>query len=925
MQLFCSRYKSLITLYVFFLFLLPESSKSQENSLVNSNAALAEKVYLQLDATIYSTGNIIWFKSIVSSAYNHALTSPSAVLYVELIDSEKTILKKKLIKIEQGIGQGFFHLHKSYQTGTYLIRAYTNWNRNFDNDFVFEEYIQVYNNKELGNKEKPIRDVKLIEDRTENRQLEACLYPNEIDTLQKNILKLYITIDDKKDSLIIKKGKDNRYELVYNIPNEGKFATLQMFTQNGKMYSTVIALDNERIDLQFFPESGELVHGLRSKVGFKALGVNGKGLKVEGDIVDEKDSLVASFIGNSLGMGSFTINEADSTKHYFAKIKVDAQVNQTLLYPLPDVATKGIVLAVKRKDKNIHIEALFNYSRKDSIYLNVSSRGVNYYSLKIELNQGKFNWVLPYYKLPEGIISFIITDEYKQPLAERLYFNERSDSRINIDITADKESYKKRELTDLTISTSNSLGEQLDANCSLLVINKEELGEMQSQGQNILSYFLLDSELRGSIENPAYYFSNDTCAFHHLDALMLTQGWRKYNYSKANSELLFMPETHLSVSGNVSGLFSKRKKKSAELILMTFGQNKGIYSLAADSLGDFSFNLQDEYGENINVLLQTEKRPGKKKNYTVVLDKKESPRVAFKQEYAIEKVDSVVKVIIKNNEERQKIEEAFPLQSGNIIIDEVEVTAYKLTPNRKKVMEEYGKPDEVIEGKAILEKEEKWSYGLYSVLMFNFPDKVNIIRLGDGSLYATLYNREVTLVVIDGVPVKVYEYPFLESIPPSEVSSFEIIEYAKDFTKIFCEVFPDGCAFAPASGNVIAIYTHAGKGIYGVDRPVGITQATTPVFAAPREFYKPKYEIQQSNEQNKPDMRALIHWEPILQADSLGKISTSFYNADKVGEMRIIVEAISESGAIGYQELEYEIVGPDNEIILINKEYERDN
>jgi len=54
-------------------------------------------------------------------------------------------------------------------------------------------------------------------------------------------------------------------------------------------------------------------------------------------------------------------------------------------------------------------------------------------------------------------------------------------------------------------------------------------------------------------------------------------------------------------------------------------------------------------------------------------------------------------------------------------------------------------------------------------------------------------------------------------------------------------------------------------------------------------------------------MRALIHWEPKVTVDSFGKASATFYNADITGEMEVVVEAISEDGKIGYQELVYNV------------------
>jgi hypothetical protein len=193
------------------------------------------------------------------------------------------------------------------------------------------------------------------------------------------------------------------------------------------------------------------------------------------------------------------------------------------------------------------------------------------------------------------------------------------------------------------------------------------------------------------------------------------------------------------------------------------------------------------------------------------------------------------------------------------------------------------------------------------VLLFQFPDKVKITRYPGGMLYASLYNFEMTLVVIDGIPVRVYEYSLIPSIPPSEVKSFELIPLSKGFAGLFCEVFPRACGQpgTPMIGNVIAIYTHAGKGLSGVKPPVGISRMTMQVLAKPREFYAPQYEQLKTEDWEKPDLRNLVHWSPKLTTDSSGKAKISFYNSDNTGPVKVIVEAISKTGEIGYRELLY--------------------
>ena len=834
-----------LTIFLSILYSIPSSS---QNKYINSNASFAEKIYLQLDSKVYTTDKTIWFKSIITNAIYHAPTIYSGVLYVELISPNERILEKKLIKIENGIGNGFFKLNTSYKEGIYLIRAYTEWDKNFGSDFFFKEYIQVF---ALASKEKadPLKNV------------------------------------------------------------------IQIQTKNHFNYSKTIILNKEYLDLQFFPESGELVHGIPCLIGFKALDCNGKGKTVEGEIVNGRGEVISTFKSNQLGMGSFLLTHVDSTMKYFARLIPQMEQGLRKMYPLPAVASKGNVLSVKSRGDKIHVKAISNYLRNDSISIQVSSRGVVYNELKGVLKEDILEFSLPANTLPEGIIAFRMMADSIGPVAERLYFNERAETRINITLSSDKELYLQREKTKLNIETKDNEGKPVNANLSVLVLNKDQMGEMQNTRQNILSYFLLSSDLKGEIENPGFYFGKNENRFSDLDALLMTQGWRKYNYTKPLGNVQFRREKNLTVSGSVSGLISQKKgKKDVGLTMMTLGKTRYVQSQTTDSLGRFSFNLDDEYGQNLNVFIQSTNKSGVKKDYTITLDKKESPVISFNHTRTMENPDSLVRAFVNKNMERDTIEGLFPFTKGNIQLKEVVVEAYRMTPERAKVIEKYGKPDMVIDGKAIRDKEEKWSYGLYSILMFNFPGKLMIDRVPldapddiAGSLYAHTTNGLTTFVVIDGIPVKPYDYGLIPSIPPSEVSSFEIIENAENFRTLFCELYPDWCIDGPRSGNVIAIYTYGKKGIWGVNRTVGVINASFPVFSEPCEFYAPKYEHLKPEDWFKPDLRAVVHWEPNLSVDSLGKAFTTFYNADNIGKMQVVVEAISDKGEIGYRQIFYDV------------------
>ncbi|MDN5202407.1 hypothetical protein QQ008_13555 [Fulvivirgaceae bacterium BMA10] len=878
---------------------------------VNSLVSLAEKIYIQLDGKVYTNDQTIWFKAIVTKTIDHSPTTLSGVLYVELINPNEEIVRKKLIKIQDGTGDGFFQLHEDDITGRYLVRAYTQWNQNFGGDFMFEEYIDIFPSS-TGPQIDPISNITLVEKSAGEFWLNATLDPLKVDSLHQKKLKVFLNLDGKRDSVLLKKDKNEKYSLDYQLKNEVQFATLHMQTENLADFTKTISLDKSYLDLQFFPESGEMVHGLNTRVAFKALDYQGKGKTIQGDIMDQDGNLVTAFKSNTLGMGTFRI-KPDSGTIYYARLSSAYEEGLSLKYPLPEVETLGNILSVTKNGKMLRVQAVSNYMQKDSIYVLVSSRGIAYYEIKGELKDGRLLFPIPSEKLPEGVIAFTLMDNNKQVIAERLHFNERQDARLDIKLSTNKDSFTQREKTSLNIKATDSNNSVAKASMSVLVINKEQMGKVQDTRQNILSYFLLNSELKGEIENPGHYFQNEN---QHrqadLDALLLTHGWRRYLYAKPIDTLVAPPERVLNVSGSVGAIFSeKKKKKGIELTMMVFEQPAAIQTQKTDSLGRFHFNLNDQYGQHLNILIQSNDKSGKKKPYSIELDEKLTPEISFDQSSAIASVDSVVHSLVEKHQERKQVEDAFRLTSGVLILDEVVIEDYQMTPDREKVMKAYGKPDVVIDGKEIQAKEEPWSYGLYSILLFHYSDIIRIRQVGGQNfLYASVLgdNRNPTLVVVDGEAVPYDSYALIPNIPAKEIKSVEVIKFAKNFLNLYMEFAPGADPYeVPKLGHLIAVYTHKGKGIFGIEKSGNLFRTSVPVFSPPREFYAPKYEKLSPKDWVKPDFRALVHWEPNLKTDSTGSASIDFYNADVTGEMQVIVEAISDDGKIGYQELIYDV------------------
>lgn len=103
-----------------------------------------EKIYLHFDKPYYSLGEDVWFKAYLTNGQIHTNQVLSSTAYVELINPDGSILETKTIKVAPGRGAGHFFIPDSLRAGDYMVRAYTNHMRNFDDSYFFHKSLKLY-------------------------------------------------------------------------------------------------------------------------------------------------------------------------------------------------------------------------------------------------------------------------------------------------------------------------------------------------------------------------------------------------------------------------------------------------------------------------------------------------------------------------------------------------------------------------------------------------------------------------------------------------------------------------------------------------------------------------------------------------------------------------------------------------------------
>jgi len=344
----------------------------------------------------------------------------------------------------------------------------------------------------------------------------------------------------------------------------------------------------EAIQFNTFPEGGNLIAGLKSKLAFKAVYIDGNPVDVAGTLFEDNNPLL-EFKSIHAGMGSLDFTPL-SGKRYHIRLSEPATDSTFLLL---EAYAEGISMCLTGREKE-SLEFTIQRSpglKENTVYLRAQIRGMVYCMATGTLNN-ELQIKIPLEKFPcQGIAEFTLFDESLTPVAERLVYVD-PDKKLYIETKLNKQKYETREKAKLKITVKDQDGQPIAANLGISVYDK--LYQNTLDPENILTYYYLSTQLKGKIYDPTFYFdSKNKQREEALDLLLLTQGWRRYvwsepalrEYGKARQAVIF---------DGIKGTFKVAKKRKQNLpalqLVRVFDPEKdqSTNSIPADSTGEFT-------------------------------------------------------------------------------------------------------------------------------------------------------------------------------------------------------------------------------------------------------------------------------------------------------------------------------------------------
>lgn len=821
-----------VTLWAILLLLFPTTYQYGQSQIEINDQKLEtyqtyypqEKVYIHHDKSYYVSGETLWFKAYLVDASQHSFLTPSQIVRVELVADNGKILKELISKIENGGAAGDFYIDPEWTAGTYILRAYTQYMRNYEEVAMFQKEIRIYPSIE-----------------------------------------------------------------------KAKFAIRQ-----SKNKST-----SKEFNVQFFPEGGDLVASLSSKVSFKATDEQGKGITITGQVVDEKDVAVTKLISFPLGFGFFKF-KPNFGKTYKAVVMYEGE---TKTFDLPTALSEGYVLQInnqKAEEAVLQVKTTHPSGLKDAFLIG-HIRGQIFCRLS-SLEVGTI-YRLPKVDLPSGVAHFTLFNGAGVPIAERLLFID-NDPDTDAILSTPKSDFSKREKVTLAVELPATETFQL-ANLSISVTD-QYIAPSLSSDRAIKSYLLLESEVKGAIENPSYYF--DQTNSHRaqiLDLLLLTQGWRRFTWQDLLSNSLpsfdYPIENHFTISGIVTKKGNKNKPIKADVLFSSLAKDMKYNKVTTEEDGRFVFdNLH--FTDTTTIILQANQYKSKRKKKKEELQAEGNRKVDIHlDEYPSPSLDKTSVFPFQDTDFQIQEQEVYDIDFARLQtladenIWEIDFEEVVVRGRRKEQLEEWHK------GRSLYRAPDNRVHldsfpSVYHTNIFDFlkgkVPGVEIIGTGFEKTARIRGTNSISLnttatILFDGMQV---ESSLANSIDPSRIAFVDVI---KSYEKV--SIYGEA-----GSGGIIALYSRPPGEMKGKKvSQNGVLNVKHPGYYQAREFYSPVYLA--DGVANK-DYRVTLYWNPIIYLKEKERAATlEFYTADRATEYEVKLEGVTDTGKIFVENLRFTV------------------
>ena len=647
-----------------------------------------------------------------------------------------------------------------------------------------------------------------------------------------------------------------------------------------KKLSSAVPDGAQKYDIRFFPEGGNLVDGIESKVAFRVTDEHGKGVDCTGSVVDQHNNSIANFSSQQFGIGHFLFTPSIGS-NYKAVIKLNG--NNAVIADMPEVFDHGYTLRLEDRDSS-HVSVVIRKkgdSENEPVYLLVHTRQQIKSAEMLFLQNGNAGFIINKNDLGDGVSHFTLFNSHKQPLCERLYFK-RPAAQLVISANADQDEYTLRKKVYVNILAHDEKNSPVNADMSMAVFLEDSLQSVNGE-DDIFSYLWLSSDLKGHIESPRYYFSKSSAQTDEaLDNLMLTQGWRRFkwkdvmNQQPASFEFLPEYEGHI-ITGKITDKKSGLPVENITTYLTVPGEQFQLGGSVSNKMGKIQFDIKNFYSA-AEVIVQSDNQKDSSCRidiYTPFSDKfSDSKFPAFQ----ISKNNEDVLVSHSISTQAQNAYRSDNLQKFLAPPGTLDTTAFYGQPDTRYFLDDYTR---------FTTMEEVMREYVANILVKKQKGKFHI-NMMDNPWHN--FFKDDPLVLLDGLPV--FDITKMIEFDPLKVKKVELVNR---------QYF-----LGPINADGIISYTTYKGDLAGFQLDPNAVILEYDGLQLQREFYSPVYDTPKETASRMPDLRNVLYWSPDVKTNQDGKKQIKFFTSDMPGKYILCIQGTTSDGKCGSQIVKFD-------------------
>jgi len=631
-------------------------------------------------------------------------------------------------------------------------------------------------------------------------------------------------------------------------------------------------------------------------------------LEVSGKLLNPNGQEISAFSTVHQGMGIFSFVPEEGK--YRAVITYQ---NKNYNFDLPVTLPMGYTMQLNnfRDDKlNIQIDKTPGLSA-EILGLSITCRGKLCYFDTLRVDTETWKSVIPKQALPEGVHCISLFNERGEVLSERLFFVKQPQE-VFLTHQQNKKRYNPVEEIRLDFAVTDKDEQPVTAGFSVSVRDASS-SPVGAYEDNMYTNLLLSSDLKGYIEQPAYYFeSNDNTRKYALDLLMMTQGWRRYAWKQLAGinplEIKHHIEETLMIKGKALNL--NNSKPQSNVMLSCFFMKDSLPGISGEGQtaadGSFAFLLNDTLKGEWDLTLQTYK-PGKMLKSRILLDRQFSPpgKTYFPRETVNQDTIRFYNEEDEDLEEEDNEEDTEPEDGRKRSINEVQQLKTVTVKARWKPRSSY--PNDIYrvnrDMDAIIDQEKPPPVTIADYLMKN--DNGFHIRFSGKPGPAPLFYDNKSVSLFFGTQSNLSFNPN----DPNLFTNSNAFHHAFDREPRFHGVLDlltdikrvesiSVYRTLPNNPKSVAVYVQL-KGRDDArkynDFPKGTRLTQFEGYSYTREFSKVVApEILPAT----ADFRRTLYWNPDVKTDANGKVSLEFFNNSNASNILINCEGMTENGKV---------------------------